>query len=204
MGGPANRLKVTRTEMYADGEITESTFRAAFSDETERIRDTLIGRLQQATQSLGWPDVELFNEFHEAPRAPEEPGGYAERQTVGVLSRLASAAGLDYLGAGRPQHLHPDEFQTGVTREHAAQAALVRDVFGNPFRPVAFHRSWRTDTAVSLARTMYEERDFSAMPILADALQDAGCDNDDTLNHCRGNGPHVRGCWAVDLVLGKA
>jgi hypothetical protein len=50
---------------------------------------------------------------------------------------------------------------------------------------------------------LYESRDFSAMPILADALQDAGCDCDDVLAHCRGPGPHVRGCWVVDLVLGK-
>jgi hypothetical protein len=51
---------------------------------------------------------------------------------------------------------------------------------------------------------MYETRDFGAMPILADALQDAGCDSEDILAHCRGPGPHVRGCWGVDLVLGKA
>ncbi|QEG25961.1 hypothetical protein GobsT_06960 [Gemmata obscuriglobus] len=50
---------------------------------------------------------------------------------------------------------------------------------------------------------MYESRDFGAMPVLADALQDAGCDSDDILNHCRGDGVHVRGCWVVDLVLGK-
>jgi hypothetical protein len=82
-------------------------------------------------------------------------------------------------------------------------AFLLREIFGNPFRPVTFSPAWRTDTAVSLARTMYDAREFSAMPILADALQDAGCDNDDILNHCRGDGPHVRGCWVVDLVLGK-
>ena len=80
---------------------------------------------------------------------------------------------------------------------------LVRDLFPNPYRPVAFAPSWRTDTAVALASAMYESRDFSAMPILADALQDAGCDNTAILDHCRGPGPHVRGCWAVDLVLGK-
>jgi hypothetical protein len=87
--------------------------------------------------------------------------------------------------------------------ELASQADLLRDIFGNPFRPVTFSPAWRTDTAVALARQMYEGRDFSAMPILADALQDAGCDNADILNHCRGPGPHVRGCWVVDLVLGK-
>jgi hypothetical protein len=87
--------------------------------------------------------------------------------------------------------------------ELAVQAALIRDIFANPFRPVAFSPEWRTNTAVSLARQMYESRDFSAMPILADALQDAGCDNEDVLNHCRHPGVHVRGCWCVDLLLGK-
>ncbi len=82
---------------------------------------------------------------------------------------------------------------------------LLRDIFGNPFRPVTFTPSWRTDTAVSLARIMYESREFSAMPVLADALQDAGCDNADVLEHCRDvNQSHVRGCWVVDLVLDRA
>lgn len=83
-------------------------------------------------------------------------------------------------------------------------ARVVREVVGNPFRPVAFDPAWRTDTAVSLAKGMYDSRDFSVMPILADALQDAGCDNDDVLNHCRDpQQVHVRGCWVVDLMLGK-
>ena len=81
------------------------------------------------------------------------------------------------------------------------QAAQVRCIFGNVFRPVTFDESWRTSDAVALARGMYTNRDFSAMPILADALQDAGCDDEGVLNHCRGQGPHVRGCYVVDLVL---
>ncbi|MCE9561744.1 MAG: hypothetical protein K8U57_06775 [Planctomycetes bacterium] len=82
---------------------------------------------------------------------------------------------------------------------------FLRDIFGNPFRPVTFDSEWRSDTALSLAKHIYESRDFSTMPILADALQDAGCDNDDILHHCRdANGVHVRGCWVVDLVLGKS
>ncbi|MBP3956761.1 hypothetical protein J8F10_15925 [Gemmata sp. G18] len=76
-------------------------------------------------------------------------------------------------------------------------------VFGNPFRSVTFSPSWRTPTGGALASQMYESRDFSAMPILADALQDAGCDSADVLDHCRGPGPHVRGCRVVDLVPGK-
>ena len=83
-------------------------------------------------------------------------------------------------------------------------AALLRDIVGNPFRPDAFSSSWRTSTALILARQMYDSRDFSLMPILADALQDAGCEQEDILAHCRDASlTHVRGCWVVDLVLGK-
>jgi hypothetical protein len=88
-------------------------------------------------------------------------------------------------------------------REQAAQCDRLRDVVGNPFRPVTFAPEWRTDTVLSLVRQMYESCDFGVLPILADALQDAGCNNEDILGHCRGPGPHVRGCWVVDLVLGK-
>ena len=88
--------------------------------------------------------------------------------------------------------------------EAGLQAALVRCIFGNPFRPVAFNPAWRTSDVVALARGIYDDRAFDRMPILADALQDAGCDNDDILNHCRAGTPHARGCWVVDLVLGKA
>jgi hypothetical protein len=104
------------------------------------------------------------------------------------------------------------------TAERVYQAALLREIFGNPFQPVALDPVWRTEVVVSLARKMYASRDFSQMPDLAEALLDAGCDNERILNHCRysilqaaeptgspGTGPclHVRGCWVVDLVLGK-
>jgi hypothetical protein len=92
--------------------------------------------------------------------------------------------------------------RTPQRAEAEHQAALLRDVFGSPFRLVLFALEWRTDTAVALARQMYEAREFSALPILADALQDAGCDDPAVLDHCRGPGPHVRGCWVVDSVLG--
>ncbi len=68
---------------------------------------------------------------------------------------------------------------------------------------MAFDPAWRTDAAVGVAAQMYGRRDFAAMPVLADALEDAGCDDEDILGHCRGPGVHVRGCWVVDLVLGK-
>jgi len=97
----------------------------------------------------------------------------------------------------------PESIPAECRTASIAEAALVRDIFGNPFRPVTFSPDWRTSTALALAAQMYESRDFSAMPILADALQDAGCDNPDVLDHCRQPGQHVRGCWVVDLVLGK-
>lgn len=83
------------------------------------------------------------------------------------------------------------------------QAVVCRDVFGNPFRPISFSPEWRTAATVSLAARMYQSRDFSAMPELVDALQDAGCKATAILDHCRSSSPHVRGCWVVDLVLGK-
>jgi hypothetical protein len=91
-----------------------------------------------------------------------------------------------------------------VVANSMANAQFFRDIFGNPFRPVIFNPDWHTSTAVALAEGMYNSRDFSAMPILADALEDAGCDSEDILQHCREpNVTHVRGCWVVDLVLGK-
>ena len=88
-------------------------------------------------------------------------------------------------------------------RHHGLRA--LREVFGNPFRPATLDPAWRTSTVLTLASQMYESRDFSAMPILADALQDAGCDSEEVLNHCRdAHATHVRGCWVVDLVLGKS
>jgi hypothetical protein len=98
----------------------------------------------------------------------------------------------------------PAEQIARTVRQYTTHPTVyLRDIFGNPFRSVAFSRDWRTGTTVALAQQMYEERDFFAMPILADALEDVGCDHEDILEHCRGRVPHVRGCWVVDLLLGK-
>jgi hypothetical protein len=78
-----------------------------------------------------------------------------------------------------------------------------RDLLGNPFRPVTLDPRWLSSTVIDLARTIYDERVFERMPILADALMDAGCDSEEIISHCRSDGPHVRGCWVVDLLLAK-
>jgi hypothetical protein len=92
-----------------------------------------------------------------------------------------------------------------AAEELAAQPlpAFLRDTFGNPFRPVTLDPAWLTSTVLQLATGIYADRAFDRLPILADALQDAGCESADILAHCRGPGPHVRGCWVVDRVLGK-
>lgn len=88
--------------------------------------------------------------------------------------------------------------------EAEVQIRLLRDLFGNPFRPVSFSAEWRTSDVLLLAQGIYAERAFDRMPILADALQDAGCDSTDILTHLRDTtATHVRGCWALDVVLGK-
>jgi hypothetical protein len=94
--------------------------------------------------------------------------------------------------------------------EHSRQTHIVRDIFGNPFRPVTFSPAWRTPLVTALAQTIYDDRHLPSglfnnrsMAVLADALEEAGCDNAEILNHCRQPGVHVRGCWVVDLLLGK-
>ncbi len=88
--------------------------------------------------------------------------------------------------------------------EEAAQAEFLRDLFGNPFRPPpVFDPGWRTSQVVALARGAYELSAFDQLPILADALEDAGCADEQLLDHGRGPATHVRGCWLVDLILAK-
>jgi hypothetical protein len=91
----------------------------------------------------------------------------------------------------------------GRIDESARQADLLRDIFGNPFRPVALDHRWLTSTVLDLATAIYAERAFERLPILADALMDAGCDSEEVIAHCRSDGTHARGCWVVDLLLGK-
>jgi hypothetical protein len=101
------------------------------------------------------------------------------------------------------RQVDPAADQTRPSRSEKA-ISLLREIFGNPFRPVTFDPSWRTSDVMLLARGIYDEKAFDRMPILADALQDAGCDNDELLAHLRdATATHVRGCWALDLVLGK-
>jgi hypothetical protein len=87
------------------------------------------------------------------------------------------------------------------------QLTLLRDIFDNPFRPMAVSPAvlaWNEASVRRIAQAIYDERAFDRLPILADALEDAGCNDEELIRHCRSAGPHVRGCWAVDLLLGKS
>ena len=100
--------------------------------------------------------------------------------------------------------VHQDGLQRLLSRTCQGPASLIHDIFGNPFKPVAVDLCWDTSIVKALATAIYEERAFDdRLPILADALEEAGCSDAAILHHCRQPGEHWRGCWVVDLLLGK-
>jgi hypothetical protein len=117
-----------------------------------------------------------------------------------------------WLAAGAWRHTSGKQtsrlMKTTPEHELIAQASLLRCIFANPFRPlprlVPSVLSWNDGTVAKLASAIYEERAFESVPILADALEEAGCSDEEILAHLRGPGPHVRGCWVLDLLLNKA
>jgi hypothetical protein len=88
--------------------------------------------------------------------------------------------------------------------ERREQARLIRCIFGDRFRSKTVNAQWLGPAVVSLARTIYEERDFDRLPALAKALEAGGCNDSELIAHCRDASPHVRGCWVIDAVLGKS
>ena len=149
------------------------------------------------------------NELVEAARGAENvrKGSQIARRAICEASRMFTA-GLSFPPSNISEAAAAavDE-STGVTSfglvEREKQASLLRDILGNPFRPVTLDPRWLTSNVIDLAQAIYQERAFEKMPILADALMDAGCDSDEMLKHCRCDSLHVRGCWVVDLLIGK-
>jgi hypothetical protein len=150
--------------------------------------------------------VELLERYADG-LVPEDEWRIADRATTLVVRDLATVTdeGGAEAAAGTVRYetwgVRDDTAVVHV--EGALQCRFLRDIFGNPFRPVLFAPRWKTETAVALAAGIYADRAFDRLPVLADALEEAGCDHLDILAHCRGPGPHVRGCWVVDGVLGK-
>lgn len=123
--------------------------------------------------------------------------------SAGVSTAQLSDYGAATMVASNIQQVAALKSPKEEEAERIRQCECLRCLFGNPFRPVKLNRHWLSATVLDLARTVYDERVFERMPILADALMDAGCDSKEILQHCHGPVPHVRGCWVVDLFLGK-
>jgi hypothetical protein len=150
------------------------------------------------------------SEFLAAQRLAQAAYQRSRKQHGPEAFRLFGAAHLAALATANRPRFDPrtDEFLRGAKErkdktERKARSVLVREIFGNPFRPVALDSIWRTSTVSALAQAIYKDRAFDRLPILADALEDAGCTDQDILGHCRQPGEHCRGCWVVDLLLGK-
>jgi hypothetical protein len=150
--------------------------------------------LATAHEELARSDEQMWGQWSYVP-PPKEYFAYSAASSATLADALRAAEGTFRYAA-----------EATGDGELQPQAALLRDVFGNPFRPVSVNPSlfaWNNHTISKLAQAIYDERAFDRLPILADALEDAGCSEPAILNHCRSGGEHVRGCWTLDLLLGK-
>jgi hypothetical protein len=173
-------------ERFADGD--ESRHRLA------RVRSSL--KTHHADRVRRWSPL-YTNHIRSVPawHANREQIVRAAREGVGCCAWASTRT----LSGGFVTMTFPKD-------EMAAQAALLRDIFGNPYRPITINPAWLTwsnGTVRRIAQGIYVDRAFDRMPILADALEDSGCDNADLLNHCRQPSVHDRGCWVVDLLTGR-
>ena len=180
-----------------------------------------------------YPDPPEFEGMWRYGGAIDDAEAFASSLRYGdwlrAVANVAEAASRDFPFPGEtpsdPAHTHKkkskkakaelaavqQEAREHWERERAAHrertlwqfANEFRDVAGNPFRPVAFDRAWRSETVVGLAAGIDTDGAYERLPILADALQEAGCEDEQVLTHARGPGPHVRGCWLIDMILSR-
>jgi hypothetical protein len=199
------RRAVEVGERFADGAATEKererTFRAALEAHN---RLELAYGIDDGTELYLLPDRE---------RAEVSRALSAAAMAITCVKPPMSFATIAGICHTVPGLLLPvAKYMKGYSVEHGYQFGydqvkdplppLVRDILGYPFAPVKFEKKWRTETVRLLTDGITAEGKFDRLPILADALEEAGCDDADVLNHCRGPGPHVRGCWVVDLIRG--
>jgi hypothetical protein len=190
-----SRDAVTASECYADRLIR---------------REELVARRQQAMLGKRYFDYYVYPEQN-AAASVARPSVTLSWILWLTEAALGNEAVRDRGGSTAEVNL-PLRDEVRLT-EKKARVAMLRDLFGNPFRPVAVDPvwlSWNGATVAKLARAAYEKRrlpdgtlDGARLAVLADALEEAGCTDAALLGHCRGPGPHYRGCWAVDLLLYK-
>lgn len=220
--GDHSRRAVDAAEMFADGQATPEELRealrgaeaSAFCDEDVEDMTAEERRMAHLGNDAGWPARLLAGlSARVRSQAAADPIAWLEAD-----GGVCLPAGLDpfcdvalpdavLVGetVGRQVLLLVRHFggRQREARERAIQAALIRDVFGDPYPPPAFDPAWRTPEVVEIAEGVYDDKAFDRMPFLADALEGAGCTNEAILEWCRGPGPHARGCWVLDLALGK-
>lgn len=186
-----SRRALEIAERFADGEVSMPEMNSAW-DAAETALDSL--RANPLPDAL-LPSLSTHKALAWAARAAaatlEQEAGNAARRAAEAVARTAEeVAAWDAAWAARIW----------------ARAPLIRDIFGNPFRTVTVDPAWLTwndGTVPKIAQNTYANRRFEDLLILADALMDAGCHDEEILNHCRSDGPHVRGCWLLDLLLAK-
>lgn len=179
-----SRRAVEVAERYADGQATGRELAAACRDAVKATRR----RETPAAWAAYWTCKRLVAD------------------TVWNAAAAASGAGArSAAGLSRESRAGEAAWNAGSEAADNDQAELLRDLLGNPHRPVTLFPSWLSwnDGALSkIAATIYAERRYADLPLLADALEEAGCTDEAMLAHCRRPGEHVRGCFAVDLLLG--
>ena len=183
----------------------------------------ILHRLQHLDQRMAVEVVERMAEgrgsrfdVREAAAAVKSGSGFAaivvsvalNESPVIAAVRSANLARFELASAKAKHDLNDTRrinpaWQKVSDAEAVSQGVLFRCIFGSPFRQVRFNPLWQTTDVLALSPGIYDDKAFDRLPILADALMDAACDDLDILAHCRSTGPHARGCWVVDLVLGK-
>jgi hypothetical protein len=195
-----SRRAVEVAERWADSQAEEHEVQAALLEATA-ARDDQQAHDESAEgaaiNSLAICGLEEGGVWFPDQQAVED----ALRHAVDYAAHAAGNAAWDEGAGWRSAN---DLWGQAFDAERQRQTSVIYEIFGNPFRLVAIDPPWLTSTVSALATGIYADRAFDRLPILADALQDAGCDNDDILSHLRSDGPHVKGCWALDLVLGKS
>jgi hypothetical protein len=159
-----------------------------------------LARAREPAHALGLAAGEILGRTRS-----DMPEWAALRDSWRAAHAAASAADEDFGIPGNACHYAAHDAK-GRDTEDAGQAKFLREILGNPLRQVAVDPVWlhRNDGAVrKRAQAIYDERAFEKMPLLADVLEKAGCFDEEMLSHCRKPGQHVRGCWLLDLVLGK-
>ena len=195
------RKAVDVAELFADGKASPQDLQDAAAAATSGATAGLAGASQSAGLACG---------SAASPKGGSHAVYYALAMTGSAVREYAAV--IVPAGDDHPPFVVGGE--EALTKERWVQAALVRDLLGNPFRPVAVDPAWLAwhgGAVKSLAEAVYEERelpsghlDAARLAVLADMLEEAGCNDARLLGHLRGPGPHVRGCWVVDLLLGKS